>query len=417
MLCEKCGKQINDGTNICSECKMNLTQQSLNDVQIQNSNSEQTTAVNQSLEENNQNKNRKFLLFIIIIVILLLILIIWFLFFRNNESSSDKKDNNIDNDVNTIVNNECFERVVNYNPNYDETGSFLMYVNNVFATFGNDAIATGTIKRGKVSVGDTVQVIGLNMETITTKVSEITQNNSSLNSAKIGDNIAIVLQGVSKDELTFERAIIAPNSMTGVITFEAEIYLLSNEQGGVKDAILDNTRFKYVFDEFASTGGILNLPDGMDKINPGNCANVVINLENDVAMEVGSSFSIVLPGKSLGVGIVTKIDVNNTSDNKFTSYEDKYDIRDSFSMTVEDIYGSDDVSIKGSVESGIVGYGDTIVLTFDNNKTITTTVSDVSVNFKSYEYAKKGDTVKLTLSNVTRDQLDKIGTIKNVTKP
>lgn len=194
------------------------------------------------------------------------------------------------------------------NITYDEYGDFLLPIEDAFTISGNEnVIVTGEIIRGKIKLGDNVQIIGLNKEIITTQVIGIEMLRQKYEEAKIGHNVGITLKDVTLDEIQRGQVLAKPNSIEAITRFEAEIEMYSVENGGRENPIYD--QYKPVLSVLrAKIPAIIELIDGIEMIKPGDKATVIVTLSSSVALEPGMKFTINDPFSSnVGEGIVTKL--------------------------------------------------------------------------------------------------------------
>jgi hypothetical protein len=220
---------------------------------------------------------------------------------EKQEKLKDTLDSNLNNS-NTTSNTVDS----NVNKTMDETGAFLMPIEDVFSVSGRGTIVTGRIERGTVKIGDDVQIIGLNNEKINTQITGIEMFRKALDTAKAGDNVGLLLKGVARDEVKRGQLVIKPNSMGTYTKFEADITMLTKEQGGRHTPFFNNFRPQFYFFTTDITG-IITLPDDVDMVNPGDMAKISVELISPVGMEVGTKFNIREGGRTIATGTVTKL--------------------------------------------------------------------------------------------------------------
>ncbi|QDV32272.1 elongation factor Tu [Tautonia plasticadhaerens] len=195
-------------------------------------------------------------------------------------------------------------------PVRDVDKPFLMPVEDVFSIKGRGTVGTGKIDRGIVKVGDKCQIIGFgaNMDTTVTGV-EMFQK--TLDEGQAGDNVGLLLRGVEKDQLERGQVICKPNSITPHTKFEAEVYVLSKDEGGRHTPFFKNYRPQFYFRTTDVTGTIVNLlsEDGSEAemCMPGDNIKMTVELIAPIAMEENLRFAIREGGKTVGAGVVTKI--------------------------------------------------------------------------------------------------------------
>lgn len=238
-------------------------------------------------------KNRKKLIVLLILIIGLVLGI--FVFVNNKENNNE-----------TLENNKIGKVEEGTNTNYDENGAFLMAIGDIFSISGQGTVVNGKIERGTVKIGDKVQIIGLDKEIITAEVAGIEKFKEVLEEAKIGENVAILLKNITSDQVEKGQVIAKPNSIVASTKFEADIYVLSKEEGGKQTSIFSNYRPRFIFRTVDISGNI-ELSDGIDSINPGENSSVTVELFTSVALEVGTEFSFKENGRVVGTGVVTKL--------------------------------------------------------------------------------------------------------------
>lgn len=281
---------------------------------IQTNNMIQQSVQNQQYQSPTNQKNNNNSLKVIIIIIVLIALGIGVFYFINhaksdetpNVTENNNSTSNNSSDNNTSSDNASSTVGDNINTTYDENGAFLMNIEDVLTIYGRGTVANGRITRGKVKVGDTVQVIGLNREIRTVKVVDIKSFRESLNEAKVGDTVGVLLADLSRDEVEKGQVLAQPNSIIASDKFEAKIHLLTTVEGGRTKPVSTNYEVKFFFRTIVITG-IMNLTNGKDMVNPGDSAEISVELTSSVAMEIGTEFSICEGGKVIGTGTITKV--------------------------------------------------------------------------------------------------------------
>ena len=184
---------------------------------------------------------------------------------------------------------------------------FLMPVEDVFAIKGRGTVGTGRVERGTIKVGDDVEIIGLKKESARSVVTGVEMFQKTLDSAIPGDNVGLLLRGVEKDALERGQVIAKPGSITPHTKFEAEIYVLTKEEGGRHTAFFTGYRPQFYFRTTDVTGS-LTLPGGTEMVMPGDNVKINVDLgETPIAMEQGVRFAIREGGRTVGAGVVTKI--------------------------------------------------------------------------------------------------------------
>ena len=182
---------------------------------------------------------------------------------------------------------------------------FLMSVEDVFSITGRGTVGTGRVERGKVKVGDKVEIVGLG-ETRETVVTGVEMFRKVLDEAQAGDNVGLLLRGVEKDELERGMVIAAPGSVTPHTKFKAEVYVLTKDEGGRHKPFFSGYRPQFYFRTTDVTGTI-QLPADREMVMPGDNVTIEVELIEPIAMEQGLTFAIREGGRTVGQGVVTEI--------------------------------------------------------------------------------------------------------------
>ena len=191
-------------------------------------------------------------------------------------------------------------------PERENDKPFLMSIEDVFSIKGRGTVATGRVERGGVKVGDKVEIVGLG-DTLETTVTGVEMFNKTLDSAIAGDNCGALLRGIEKDQVQRGQVLAAPKSITPHNKFEAEIYILTKEEGGRTSPFFAGYKPQFYFRTTDVTGAI-ELTGGAEMAMPGDNIKVVVDLgEKGVAMEEGVRFAVREGGRTVGAGVVTKI--------------------------------------------------------------------------------------------------------------
>jgi len=205
----------------------------------------------------------------------------------------------------TIV--ELMEAVDSYFelPKRDKEKPFLMPVEDVFSITGRGTVGTGRVERGKIKVGDDVEIIGMgkNRKTVVTGVEMFRK---LLDYGEAGDNVGLLLRGVEKTELERGMVVVEPGSITPHTRFKGQVYVLSKEEGGRHTPFFNGYRPQFYFRTTDVTGS-LKLPDGVEMVMPGDDVEIEGTLITQIAMEEGLRFAIREGGRTVGAGVVTKI--------------------------------------------------------------------------------------------------------------
>ena len=182
---------------------------------------------------------------------------------------------------------------------------FLMPVEDVFSITGRGTVATGRIDRGIVKVGEEVAVVGFNSDKRTI-VTGVEMFRKLLDQGEAGDNVGLLLRGIAKEEIERGMVLAKPGSITPHTKFEAEVYVLTKEEGGRHTPFFKGYRPQFYFRTTDVTGSV-ELPEGMEMVMPGDNVQMTIDLITPIAMEDGLRFAIREGGKTVGAGVVTKI--------------------------------------------------------------------------------------------------------------
>jgi elongation factor Tu len=182
---------------------------------------------------------------------------------------------------------------------------FLMPVEDVFSITGRGTVATGRIERGKVKVGEEVAVVGFNSQKRTV-VTGVEMFRKLLEDGQAGDNVGLLLRGVEKNEIERGMVLAKPGSITPHTGFEAEVYVLTKEEGGRHTPFFKGYRPQFYFRTTDVTGSV-ELPAGVEMVMPGDNIQMTIELITPIAMDEGLRFAIREGGRTVGAGVVTKI--------------------------------------------------------------------------------------------------------------
>ncbi len=182
---------------------------------------------------------------------------------------------------------------------------FLMPVEDVFSITGRGTVATGRIERGRVKVGEELQLVGFNAEKKTT-VTGVEMFRKLLDDGQAGDNVGLLLRGVEKNEIERGMVLAKPGSITPHTHFQAEVYVLTKEEGGRHTPFFKGYRPQFYFRTTDVTGSV-ELPAGVEMVMPGDNIQMTIELITPIAMDEGLRFAIREGGRTVGAGVVTKI--------------------------------------------------------------------------------------------------------------
>ena len=182
---------------------------------------------------------------------------------------------------------------------------FLMPIEDIFSIEGRGTVVTGRIERGKVKVGDEVEIVGIK-ETTKTTVTGIEMFNKSLDEGLAGDNAGILLRGIKKEEVHRGQVLAEPGSITPHTEFEAEVYILTKEEGGRHTPFFSGYKPQFYIRTTDVTGEV-TLPDGVEMVMPGDTVTFKVKLVGPIALEEQMRFAIREGGRTVGAGVVTKI--------------------------------------------------------------------------------------------------------------
>lgn len=182
---------------------------------------------------------------------------------------------------------------------------FLMPVEDVFSIKGRGTVATGRIERGMVKVGEEMEIVGMGKDKKTV-VTGVEMFRKQLEQGEAGDNVGLLLRGVEKDDIERGQVIAKPGSIKPHTDFEAEVYVLTKEEGGRHTPFFSGYKPQFYVKTTDITGEI-KLPDGVEMVMPGDNAKMTVKLIVPVAMEEGQRFAIREGGKTVGAGAITKI--------------------------------------------------------------------------------------------------------------
>lgn len=203
---------------------------------------------------------------------------------------------------------ELMEAVDNYipTPDRDKDKPFMMPVEDVFSITGRGTVATGRVERGVLNVGDEIEIIGIDEDSRKSTVTGVEMFRKLLDYAEAGDNIGALLRGVSRDDIKRGQVLAKPGSITPHTNFKAEVYVLSKDEGGRHTPFFSNYRPQFYF-RTTDVTGIIQLPEGVEMVMPGDNVEMTVELINPIAIEEGTKFSIREGGRTVGAGVVSTI--------------------------------------------------------------------------------------------------------------
>ncbi len=184
-------------------------------------------------------------------------------------------------------------------------GAFLMPIEDVFSISGRGTVVTGRIERGIVKVGDEVEIVGIR-DTTKTTCTGVEMFRKLLDQGQAGDNVGVLLRGTKRDEVERGQVLAKPGSITPHTKFEAEVYILTKEEGGRHTPFFKGYRPQFYFRTTDVTGRC-ELPEGVEMVMPGDNVQMKVELIAPIAMEEGLRFAIREGGRTVGAGVVAKI--------------------------------------------------------------------------------------------------------------
>ena len=184
-------------------------------------------------------------------------------------------------------------------------GTFLMPVEDVFSISGRGTVVTGRIERGEVKVGETIEIVGIR-DTKATTVTGVEMFRKLLDKGMAGDNVGLLLRGTKREDVERGQVLCKPGSIKPHTQFEAEVYVLSKDEGGRHTPFFKGYRPQFYFRTTDVTGAC-ELPEGVEMVMPGDNVKLVVTLINPIAMEDGLRFAIREGGRTVGAGVVAKI--------------------------------------------------------------------------------------------------------------
>jgi len=182
---------------------------------------------------------------------------------------------------------------------------FLMPVEDVFSIAGRGTVATGRIERGRIKVGDEIEIVGIRTTTETT-ITGVEMFRKLLDEGEAGDNVGCLLRGTKREDIERGQVLAKPGSITPHTKFTAEAYILSKEEGGRHTPFFNGYRPQFYF-RTTDVTGICTLPEGTEMVMPGDTVQLQVNLITPIAMDEGLRFAIREGGRTVGAGVVSKI--------------------------------------------------------------------------------------------------------------
>jgi elongation factor Tu len=183
---------------------------------------------------------------------------------------------------------------------------FLMPIEDVFTITGRGTVVTGRIERGVVKVNETVDIVGIKEAKQTTTVTGVEMFRKLLDEGQAGENVGLLLRGTKREDVERGQVVVKPGSITPHTGFEAQVYILSKDEGGRHTPFFDNYRPQFYF-RTTDVTGVVKLPEGVEMVMPGDNTEMKVDLIQPIAMEEGLRFAIREGSRTVGAGRVTKI--------------------------------------------------------------------------------------------------------------
>ena len=183
---------------------------------------------------------------------------------------------------------------------------FLMPVEDVFTITGRGTVVTGRIERGVINVNESVEIVGIKDNVQTTTVTGVEMFRKLLDQGMAGDNVGLLIRGIKREEVERGQVVCKPKSITPHTEFEANVYILSKDEGGRHTPFFNNYRPQFYF-RTTDVTGVVDLPEGTEMVMPGDNTEMKVTLIQPIAMEEGLRFAIREGGRTVGAGRVTKI--------------------------------------------------------------------------------------------------------------
>ncbi len=299
MNCPYCNSQVIEGTEVCHNCGANLKQ-------VQNQ------SLNQYTNNNLNNKKNNTLLIVLgCLLIVAAMLVLVNKVFLSESSNNNGNTQNI-HETSEVSNKDTEESTTeestvidNDEDSFDKDGAFLMAIEDIFTISGKGTVVTGRVQRGSAKVGDEVEIVGIS-ETKKTTITEIVMFRDAVEFASAGDNAGFYLKDMTRDDLVKGQVIALPNSIKAYKKFEAEVYILSKEEGGRHTPFFNGYRPQFYF-RTTDVTGVIELPAGTEMVMPGDNISMTIELITPIAIEKGLRFAIREGGRTVGSGVVADI--------------------------------------------------------------------------------------------------------------
>ena len=183
---------------------------------------------------------------------------------------------------------------------------FLMPIEDVFTITGRGTVVTGRVERGIVKVSEEVEIIGIKEKSTKTTVTGVEMFRKLLDEGRAGDNVGLLLRGIKREDVERGQVVVKPGTNTPHTQFEAQVYILSKDEGGRHTPFFNNYRPQFYF-RTTDVTGVVTLPEGTEMVMPGDNTEMVVQLIQPVAMDENLKFAIREGGRTVGAGRVTKI--------------------------------------------------------------------------------------------------------------
>ncbi|PYF99636.1 translation elongation factor 1A (EF-1A/EF-Tu) [Georgenia satyanarayanai] len=191
-------------------------------------------------------------------------------------------------------------------PERDVDKPFLMPIEDVFTITGRGTVVTGRVERGALKVNDEVEIVGIKEKSLKTTVTGVEMFRKLLDTAEAGENVGLLLRGTKREEVERGQVVVKPGSITPHTKFEAQVYILSKDEGGRHNPFYSNYRPQFYF-RTTDVTGVIQLPEGTEMVMPGDNTEMTVDLIQPIAMEEGLGFAIREGGRTVGSGRVVKI--------------------------------------------------------------------------------------------------------------
>ncbi|HLS74749.1 MAG TPA: EF-Tu/IF-2/RF-3 family GTPase, partial [Actinomycetaceae bacterium] len=191
-------------------------------------------------------------------------------------------------------------------PQRDVDKPFLMPIEDVFTITGRGTVVTGRVERGVLNVNDEVEIVGIKEKSTRTTITGVEMFRKLLDTAEAGENVGLLLRGTKREEVERGQVVVKPGSITPHTQFEAQVYILSKDEGGRHNPFYSNYRPQFYF-RTTDVTGVIQLPEGTEMVMPGDNTEMTVDLIQPIAMEEGLGFAIREGGRTVGSGRVTKI--------------------------------------------------------------------------------------------------------------